>query len=285
MWNIFKKKNTQKQPEKNKPKSLEEILGKDAPRRKYPRRLEDFKKLSKTDSYTEKSISKNFNKTVQRVAQEEPGKLSFSPKTDLAHQRQINSNNKLTSDLKHKNQDSDKSAKLDLQKNKAKASLGQIEEPNINLNNDTVARRTNSTVINGSPTDSPITTFAFDAKAFKMHASNILNQISGKVYLTAIIGKRDGKIYFREGADHYKVEAMNILVASLENETNAIGLKEIQHTLIDLEEDKMLLSLFFDKHYLLILFEQNSVTPGQMLYIVRPELEKLYHELIENKKH
>ncbi len=290
MWNIFKKKET-KNTKKNKhtPKSLEDILGKDAPKRKYPRRLEDFKKNA-TKSPTSET-AKKFNETVKRVANDEPEKLRFTPKSNVS------------SEKKSPDKPSSFTTKSETATPKAQGNTKPLSKPisqtepvsvNPETENTTTPVSTKppkpenpgtpATAIqagtSSNPTKQPKASRPVKSSVFKEAMPEIHESVDGKIHLMAVIGRHDGKTYFEEGDATYNLQDLTILTSALEKEMQTVGLKEVRHGLIHLENNRMMMMLFLDEHFIAFLFDENPVIPGQMLFIVRPRILELYSKAL-----
>ena len=290
MWNIFRKKETKKsRNNKATPKTLEDILGKDAPKRKYPRRLEDFKKSPTKQPATE--TSKKFNETVKRVASDEPKKLRFAPKSNDSSVKKSPAKSSGIADKPGATTQKVQVNTKPLSKPESKTDPVPVKpeaEYTTTLVSTVEAKPGNT----GTPAtatqagtssklaEKPKPSRPVKSSVFKEVMPEIHESVDSNIHLIALIGRFDGKTYFEEGDSSYDLQALTTLTSALENEMETLGLKNIRHGLIHLNDNKMMMVLFFDEHFMVFLFDENPVIPGQMLFIVRPRILELYPQAL-----
>ncbi len=280
MWNIFKKKETKKSDkDKSAPKTLEDILGKDAPRRKYPRRLEDFKK-----SASGSDASKGFSETVKRVADQEPEKVRFAPKSGKPNIDSKSDIKPITPNIKSIEDKKENIPVKEIKETKPEKPVSTITETSQKSaeKNITPEKPKKNLDEKPEPKQTVVTSKPLKVNVFKETVPEIFSSVDGKIHLIAIIGK-DGKTYFQEGETHYRLEALTTLTRALEKEMQTVGLKNVRHAMMHLDEGKMMMTLFLDDHLVVIVFDENPVIPGQMLFIVRPWILKLYHQALSEQ--
>ena len=285
MWNIFKKKET-KNSRKNKstPRSLEEILSNEVSKRKYPRRLEEFKKFPAKQQATE--TSKKFNETVKRVTSDEPDKFRFTPKSNVSSAKKSPVADKPGTTTRKVQDNINPISKPE---SKTDPVPVKPEAENITTPVSTVEAKPGNT---GTPptatqagtssklAEKPKLSRPVKSSVFKEAIPEIHESVDGNIHLIALIGRYDGKTYFEEGDSSYDLQALTTLTSALENEMETLGLKNIRHGLIHLNDNKMMMVLFFDEHFMVFLFDENPVIPGQMLFIVRPRILELYPQAL-----
>ena len=292
MWNLFKKreiKNIQKESQNESSRTLEDIMGKDyTNKRRYPRRLEDFKKI-KSKPASEKINSKDFSDTVKRITQEEPENLRFIPKSN---ETSINKTSVQPVRTNHPKPID----KTDQPKPKSESQIDSIPKPatispkaESSIHHSIHESNTKKTKISSASTptetpskiaEKPKDSRPIKSSVFKEIMPEIHESVDGNIHLIALIGRYDGKTYFEEGDSSYDLQALTTLTSALENEMETVGLKNIRHGLIHLDDNKMMMVLFFDEHFMVFLFDENPVIPGQMLFIVRPRILELYPQAL-----